>query len=283
MKILVTGGAGFLGRHLIAALQNHTVYNYDIVNGHSILDVDQLNRIFAEFRPSTVIHLAACADLNLFNTSRLANESLNIEGTRAVLAACIQVQARLLFASTCCVYGNTHIHPSTEETPPAPTEPYAQSKAMMEREIALPHCSMRLGTFYGPAMRPALAPAIFLDRAHTNQPIDVHGDGEQTRTMTYIDDIVSGICTILHSEPRYSVINVTSEEITSVNKMIHHAKALTGNDVPLNYVDDRAGQIYKEEISSQRLQSLGWKPKISFEEGMRRSYAYYVQNNHTWS
>lgn len=286
MKIIVTGGDGFLGRVLRLSLKSHTVFNYDITTAHSILDTVQLEQIFSTFQPEAVIHLAATADLNLYTLSPSRSEEINVVGTQNILAMCEKYGARLLFASTCCSYGNTRVHPSTEETPPEPTEPYAESKVISEQHIlqkGLPHCCMRLGTFYGPAMRPALAPAIFLDRAHHNFPIDIHGDGNQTRTMTYIDDIVAGIIQILESEPLYTIINVTSEEITSVNKMIQIALALSGNDVPLNYIQDRTGQIYKENISSQRLQSLGWTPTTSFADGMRRSYEFYIKNGNKWT
>ena len=142
---------------------------------------------------------------------------------------------------------------------------------------------MRLATFYGPGMRPALAPAIFLDKAHQNKTIEIHGSGKQTRTMTYIDDIVNGIITIFENKPKYTIINITSEEITSVLDIVNHAKLLTGNDVPCINVKDRQGQIHKEIISSKRLQSLGWECKTTFREGIIKSYEYYKSNGNKWN
>ena len=142
---------------------------------------------------------------------------------------------------------------------------------------------MRLATFYGPEMRAALAPGVFLDKAHNNQTIEIHGDGKQTRTLTYVDDIVSGIVTIAESKPKHTVVNVTTEEIVSVLDMVRIAKEVTGNDVNVEHVEDRVGQIYREVISSKRLQEMGWKPKVSFEEGMKLSYEYYKNNNNKWN
>ena len=93
--------------------------------------------------------------------------------------------------------------------------------------------------------------------------------------MTYVDDIVSGIITIVENKPKYTIINVTTEEITSVMDIINQAKRCTGKDVKFIHIDDRKGQIYKEAILSKRLQSLGWKWETNFEEGMRKSYDYY--------
>ena len=141
---------------------------------------------------------------------------------------CDKHNVRLLFASTCCCYGNNNVHPSDETSPLAPTEPYAKSKKQSEEDIlkiGLPHCCMRLATFYGPQMRSALAPAIFIDRAHKKKTIEIHGDGKQSRTLTYIDDIVSGIVTIVETKPKYTVVNVTTEEVTTVLEMIDIASS----------------------------------------------------------
>ena len=141
---------------------------------------------------------------------------------------------------------------------------------------------MRLATFYGPAMRPALAPAIFLDKIHKNETIEIHGSGNQTRTMTYVDDIVNGIVLISETEPKYTIINITTEEIVSVLNMITYAEEIVGQSSKCNYVLDRKGQILKEVIHSKRLQSLGWKPLTTFKEGLNKSYEYYKNNNFKW-
>ena len=141
---------------------------------------------------------------------------------------------------------------------------------------------MRLATFYGPAMRPALAPAIFLDKIHNNEPIEIHGSGNQTRTMTYVDDIVNGIVLIAETEPKHTIINITTEEIVSVLDMIKFSEEIVGRSSTCNYVPDRKGQILEEVIHSKRLQSLGWKPLTTFKDGLIKSYEYYKNNNFKW-
>jgi len=287
MIILVTGSTGFLGRWLVRALRkkNHTVISYDLSEGCDILNKNQLETYCKNYKPDCIIHLAACADLNIFREKPNLSYQVNVIGTRNILRLCERYNVRLLFASTCCCYGNNNEHPSDEISEIAPTEPYAQSKVESEIDIisvGLPHCCMRLATFYGPEMRSALAPAIFLDRAHHEKPIQIHGTGKQSRTFTYIDDIVSGIITIVETEPKYIVINVTTEEMTTVLALVEIAKKITGNNVRLQYVPDRYGQILKENIRSRRLQSLGWKPKTTFINGMKKSYQYYLDNGAIW-
>lgn len=287
MRIIITGGTGFLGKRLCRrlTLNGHTILSYDIIDGYDILNTEQLEKIFIDFEPDSIIHLAACADLNIFAKKPEISYKINVIGTRNILKLCQKYNTRLLFASTCCCYGNNDTHPTDETSPTCPTEPYAKSKKESELEIlkvGLPHCCMRLATFYGPEMRAALAPAVFLDKAHKNETIQIHGSGKQTRTMTYVDDIVTGIVTISESEPKYTIINVTTEEITSVVDMIKHAKNITGNDVECVNITDREGQIHEEMIYSKRLQSLGWKWETTFEEGMVKSYDYYKNNNNEW-
>ena len=287
MKIIVTGGTGFLGKRVCRKLttNGHTVFSYDLIDGYDILNTEQLENAFKTFKPKCVVHLAACADLNIFAKNPEISHKINVIGTRNILKMCNKYSARLLFASTCCCYGNNDTHPSDETSPTCPTEPYAQSKKESEKdilEVGLPHCCMRLATFYGPEMRAALAPAVFIDKAFNNDVIEIHGTGEQTRTLTYVDDIVSGIVTLVETQPKYDVVNITTEEIVSVLDMVRHAELVTGNKVKKVNISDREGQIHKEVILSKRLQSLGWKAQTSFAEGMILSYKYYVDNGNKW-
>ncbi|XP_064641445.1 uncharacterized UDP-glucose epimerase YtcB-like [Lineus longissimus] len=280
MKFLVTGDMGFLGKRVRDTLEakGHTVAGFDLARKQNILDADDIAAAISARQYDTVIHLAAVADLNFFQTDVATCHKINVQGTQNVLQSCEDAGVRMIFAGTCCSYGNNGSHPSTEKSSLAPTEPYAASKVECEnliRKVGGDHCIMRLATFYGPGMRAALCPAVFIDRAHRGLPLMIHGDGQQTRTFTYVDDVVSGIETIATSAPIYDVINVTSEESISVVRIAELAREITGNYVPLVHAKDREGQIYKEHILNTRLRSMGWEPKIDISTGMILSYEDY--------
>jgi nucleoside-diphosphate-sugar epimerase len=124
-------------------------------------------------------------------------------------------------------------------------------------------------------MRPALAPFIFLSRVMKGEPIEIHGTGKQTRTFTYVDDIVDGIIAVLESGVWNEIINITTEEETSVIKLAKLAMKIVGRKVPLKFVTDRPGQIKKEQILARKAKKLlGWEAKISMEEGLKLTYEW---------
>lgn len=280
MNIILTGSSGFLGSllynelcKLTSTLVINKVIEYDIINGFDILNSKQIEEQIVLHNINIIIHLAAVSDLNVYAKNPEMSYNINVIGTRNILTLCTKYNIRLLFASTCCVYGNNNIHPSNETSLIAPTESYAKSKAISEQDIlsiGLPHTCMRLATFYGENMRDALAPAIFINRVRNNLPIEIHGNGKQTRTFTHVSDIVSGIITILLSEPKYTIINVTNTEIISILEMAEIIQQIARNRVNILHIPDRKGQIYHEDISNNRLIELGWKPKINFIEGMKK-------------
>lgn len=283
-RLVITGAGGFLGSRLVQACRGYGywVREYDILTtGGDILNLKQVQREFVG--AEIIIHLAACSDLNVYRSHPEKSAEINRQGTKNVIAAA--GGRRILFASTCCCYGNNGVHPSDEKSALAPTEPYAQSKADLEQAIIAAseeNCCMRLATFYGETMRPALAPAVFISQCVAQKPIKIHGKGTQTRTLTHVDDIVSGIITILRSQTHDNIINVTTEHSVDVLTIARVAMEVTGQKVPLQHVPDRPGQIYEETISNARLLALGWKPQVTFKAGMIRSYNYYMKNNQQW-
>lgn len=283
MKILITGSSGFLGQALSKKLTklDHTVIPYDLSDGFDICDKEQFYKTLKDSKATTVIHLAAIADLYIFHKNPTLSNKVNIEGTKNILESCQKLNSRLLFASTCCCYGNTSQHPADETTPLQPTEPYALSKQRSEEDIlkiGLPHCCMRLATFYGPRMRKALVIGTFMDQIYHDQPIYIDGDGKQTRTYTYVDDIVNGIITIATTKPKYTVVNVTIEEETSVLDVIDHTEFVSKKNAIVEWREDRSYQIKREEISNQRLNELGWKQCYTFREGVKETYKWYLKN-----
>jgi len=277
-NVLVTGSEGFLGKRLCDALKTkgYKVHGFDLPLGHDILNQEQISNCVKDSKSDVVIHLAAVADLNISAKDPEKNWKINVEGTEKVLKACTDNGARMLFASTCCCYGNNNCHPSDESSPIAPTEVYAKSKAEAEhfvRDAGAPHTSMRLATFYGPGMRAALAPQVFLDKIVAGEKINIHGTGKQTRTYTYVDDIVSGIiCIMENTEKTPPLVNVTTDKSYSVLELAELAMKAAGKTVELHFGEDRPGQIHKEYLSCDLLRSLGWEPKVDLPEGLVLSY-----------
>jgi UDP-glucose 4-epimerase len=281
-KILIAGGKGFLGKRLTKALVNkgYKIITFDIVDAQDITKPQQIERAIKNC--DVVIHLAAVADLNYAREHPKETMDVNILGTINVLEGCRKYKKDLIFASTCCVYGNPDTHPVDEKTCPKPTEIYAHSKLAGEhlilgysKHFGIKYNILRLATFYGPEMRPALAQYIFLSKVMKGEPIEIHGTGKQTRTFTYVDDIVNGIVAVLESGIWNEIINITTEEETSVLTLAKLAIKIVGRKVPLKFVADRPGQIKREQILARKARKLlGWKAKVSMEEGLRKTYEW---------
>ena len=270
--VLVTGSEGFLGANVCAELRRcgYALRGYDLRNGDDILDRERLRSALQGCMGC--LHLAAVADLYDAEADPMRCELINVEGTRRVAEACRISGARLLYASTCCVYGNNGVERCDETAAPAPSERYAQTKLAGEAFVPLAGADavvLRLATFYGPGMRETLATSIFLRRALAGQEIIVHGDGQQTRCYTHVDDIARGIVTVLDSPARPSCVNVASEEVCSVLELARIAQRAVGVEVPLRFVADRPGQIRHSKIDSGLLRKLGWAPRWSLADGMR--------------
>lgn len=287
LNILITGGKGFLGKHLTQALEErgHRVSSFDIVDGEDLLDYTAVEK--AVRGKDAVYHLAAVADLNYARKHPRETMDINIVGTVNVADACAKHGVTLHYASTCCAYGNPDTHPVDETSHPKPTEIYAHSKLAGEHIILgyasqfhLPYTMLRLATFYGEGMRSALAPFVFLKQAMRGEPITIHGTGDQTRTFTHVSDIVSGLVSVLESGVKNEIINITTEEEVSVSDMAQLAKSLTGSNSEIVRIVDRPGQIHKEEIRATKAERLlGWRANVKFVDGMRRSYEW-MKTNH---
>lgn len=285
MNILVTGGKGFIGYALVKALQeqDHQVTSFDLQDGQDLLNEQQLDHAIA--RKDAVFHLAAVADLNWAREHPKETMDINVTGTVNVAQSCVKHKAILFYASTCCVYGNQKKHPVDETFLCNPAEIYACSKLAGENVIrgyhlmyGLQYNFLRFATIYGPEMRPALGVHIFFRQALQGVPLTVHGDGQQTRTLTYIDDLVSGIITVMKKGISGEAINLTTEEEVSALEMAHMITALTGSKSPILHIDQRPGQTFRESISAKKAKVLcGWEAKVSFQQGLKKTYAWMLE------
>jgi UDP-glucose 4-epimerase len=272
--IFVTGGDGFLGRLLKAKLEsmNHVVITFDLTANEDILNYDQLFHKLKLSGAKKLIHLAAIADLYIMKSNPDNSNKVNIEGTQNVMRVCDELGVTCFFSSTCCCYGNSDHSsgPSHEQSPLNPTEIYAESKMKGEEIVkkGKSFCIMRLATFYGPTMRSSLVQSVFLRAVMKNEDIQIHGDGMQTRTYTHVDDIVSGIITVVLSEKVFPIVNISNDKSYSVLDVAEFSQKIVGKKVNMVHVKDREGQIYREEIDNTLLKSLGWSPTYDLYEGM---------------
>ena len=300
----MTGSAGFIARSLIRRLiaEGHFVYGLDIVETTGfdrnyfrslVMDitdpriadpdwgaVDLLNEVDACF------HLAAMANVDEVAVQREKSFQVNVHGTYNIVEACRKVNIPLLFASTACTYGLTPQHPSTEDGSTVPVDWYGVGKRADEeliKGLLKKYVIMRYGTTYGANMRPALCTHIFLTHAIQDKPFTIKGDGKQTRNFIYIDDLIEGqikcLDWITRGASSSQIFNLVGSKAYSIYQLAQICSDIVkGYNYSLErnniiYLPERRDDVYKEDISIAKAQRLlGWKPKYSLEEGMRKIY-----------
>ncbi len=285
MKVLITGAKGFIGNHLAERLKRlgDEVESFDVADKQDIRVPFRVQA--AVDGKDAVFHLAAVADLNWAMQHPVETFDINVGGTWNVAYACTKAGAKLYYASTCCVYGNQEHHPTTEQSLPNPAEIYGCTKLAGENIIKGLHYSydlkynlMRFATIYGPGARDALATHIFLGQAIRGEPVTVHGDGTQTRTLTYVDDLVDAIVALYMSGKMNDVWNMTATEEISALRMAIDIKWATESRSPVSYIPQRTGQVFREEISADKmLRETGWNAKTSWAEGIEKMRQWFVE------
>ena len=294
-RVLVTGGAGFIGSHLVERLldDGHQVVvldnfstgrpqNLARLRHHPALEFYQVDIIDHEtVRPlfagaKWVFHLAALADIVPSIQRPLDYHRANIDGTASVLEAsrAAGVERFIYTASSSC-YGIPDVYPTPETAPIRPQYPYALTKYLGE-QIALhwaqvydlPVVSLRLFNVYGPRSRTSgtygAVFGIFLAQKLAGKPFTVVGDGTQTRDFTFVTDVVDAFMLAAASNTNGEVFNVGSGNTYSVNRLVE----LLGGDVL--YIPKRPGEPDCTFADTRRIKKeLGWQPRVSFEEGVQ--------------
>lgn len=287
INILVTGGNGFVGKRFIDELKKngYCVYNFDLSAGKNILDYMQVYNTIDLYQIDIVWHFAAVSDLNIMRDKSLDSLNVNVMGTSILCKICAEKKIKLNYISTCCVYGNQNIHPSNEIQLPNPSEIYAASKLAGEniilgynRSYDLKYNILRVPTMYGPGMRSALGVYVFIDQAIKGLPITIHGDGKQTRTLTYVDDVIEALVLVQKKEIENQTINISTKEIISANYMAKKIKVLTGSKSKIIHIQQRKGQTLRENIDITIANHiLGWNAKTSFDKGLKKTLEWYKQ------
>lgn len=292
---LVTGGAGFIGSHLVDRLiaDGHDVIVIDSFatgrlenlahqRSHPYLRLVQVDVMdYEAIRPyfegvEWVFHLAALADIVPSIQRPLEYHRANVDGTISVLEAARSAGAkRFMYAASSSCYGIPDTYPTAETAPIRPQYPYALTKYLGElyalhwgQVYRLPVISLRLFNVYGPRSRTSgiygAVFGVFLAQKLADQPFTVIGDGTQTRDFTFVTDVVDAIVRAVQSDLRSDVLNVGSGNAYSINRLVE----LLGGEVV--FIPKRPGEpdcTLADITKIRRL--LGWEPKISLEEGVR--------------
>lgn len=295
MRILVTGGYGFLGKAISKNVSlSDNFFSFDIVDGNDITSYKAVDLAIKSIKPDVVVHSAAVADLYESDENKERNYKINVGGTYNVSKACSVNQTPMIYISTCCAYGNQGVAVvgTNEHTVPKPTETYAWSKLAGEAVLGcvgpLDAVVLRLGTFYGPDMRPALFNAKAIDHLKSSELLTIHGNGEQTRQYIHVDDVARAVIQSCYRiekiatrlpEEMMQVINIIGDEQISVNDTISCINNIadfvynpTSEKYQINYeyVEQRDGQILSQNISNEKAKFLlDWEPKITYEDGIK--------------
>lgn len=306
MRILVTGGAGFIGSTLCDKLlaADHIVICVDDFNNYynpkfkwqniknatknknfklykiDIRNFKKLKKVFSENEIEKIIHLAARAGVRPSIENPKLYEEVDVGGTLNLLElARIHKIPDLVFGSSSSVYGNSQKLPlSEEDRTDTPISPYAATKKYGELMCYTYHhlyglnCTvLRLFSVFGPRGRPDMAPHIFTQAILTGKPITKFGKGKTARDWTYIDDIVEGITTALDKKLGFEIINLGNSQPVTLNKFISTLGKICGKKIKIRQETEKPGEVKKTYADiSKAKKFLRWTPKTKFEQGMAR-------------
>lgn len=291
MRVLVTGGGGFIGSHVVDKLlaQGITPRIFDLSASpyHSPLEVetftgsitDPANLDLAMRDCDAVIHLAAVADVGHVHADPVLAEEVNTRGTLNVLeAACRAKVGRVVYGSTTWVYSDCPEQEVDEETPiPAPRHLYTATKLAGETYCSgyaelydLESTVLRFGIPYGPRARAAGVVAKFTDLSFEGKALTIAGDGSTTRSFIYVEDLADGIVAALKPEAAGRTYNLSGDEVVTILEIAERVQENV-DTCEITHTPPRPGDFPGKTISNQRaLEELGWEAKTNFKEGVRK-------------
>ena len=304
-RVLVTGGAGFIGSHLCEALleQGREVQVLDNFNDYydpaikrrnietalthsaysiregDIRDQELVGEVMATFRPQAVIHLAAMAGVRpSIERPHLYND-VNIAGTTVLLEAAREYPVEnFVFGSSSSVYGSHDKVPFSEkDVLNRPISPYAATKLAGEQLCftyqhlyGIPVSCLRFFTVYGPRQRPEMAIHLFARKIMNGELITLYGDGSSRRDYTYIDDIIDGVIRSLDRPQGFEIFNLGESRTVGLSEMVSILEDAIGREANITFEPDQPGDVpvtYADVTKAVRV--LGYEPSVPIEEGIR--------------
>jgi UDP-glucose 4-epimerase len=299
---IVTGGAGFIGSHVVDLLlaENWEVIVVDDLSsgdarrvaGEASLEViditdrEALDRTIDAARPSVIFHLAAQASVIVSVTNPRRDCEVNVLGTLNVLEAATRNEAQVAFTSTGgALYGDAAPIPTSEDSIPAPISPYGASKWAAEAYIVtwreanrVPHTICRLGNVYGPRQNPhgeAGVVAIFSDHLWRGKAPTLFGFGKPTRDYVYVQDVARALFAGVGAGGTFNISTGVETDVAQLYQALQDAAgtALTPELAPL-----RAGELERSCLDSSRAaQQIGWRPEVNLREGVEQTYRAMVE------
>lgn len=300
MNILVTGGNGFIGKHLVAKLCN-LQYNIVVIDDNSnavpsalidgvtyieecVSKVDMMT-LFDKYKFKYVFHLAAQVNLRRSLDNPKADANSNILGTINLLEGCVKYGSHLIYSSTGgAIYDEKADLPWTEDTTVNPKSFYGLSKWASEMYIKIYHrlynlhCTiLRYSNVYGPGQNhlgEAGVVSIFMDKIKNNSNLTIFGDGTQTRDFVYVSDVVEAniLAMKLHFlDVRFDIFNICSNSETSIASIAEYLIKMSNSDVKIDYSERNYGECIKTRLSFDKFNRMtNWRPKVSILDGLNK-------------
>lgn len=297
-KVVVTGGAGFIGSHIVEELlaegyevvviDNFTTGKLDNIKGlpiriiHSDITDSSIIPIITELNPKYIIHQAAQVSVAQSVQNILHDENVNVKGSLHIIKAAMAVGIeKLLFASSAAVYGNPVSLPITIEHPKNPESPYGLTKLTVEHYLQmankfykLPYGILRYSNVYGPrqdAKGEGGVISIFADKIAENKAPIIFGSGEQTRDFIFVKDVAKANVQALKVKENL-VVNIASNHRISINELWNKMLHVEGKKLAPTYEEERDGDILHSVLSNEEtIKVLNWRPQTSLENGLKET------------
>jgi len=297
MRYLVTGAAGFIGSQLAEAL---------VAGGHDVVGIDSftdyydveekarnaggldVHRIDLADEPleltgvDGVFHLAGQPGVRSFGEAFPLYVRRNVMATQKVFEACAEAGIRVVFASSSSVYGDAETYPTPEDVIPRPLSPYGITKLACEelayaygRSFGLDAVALRYFTVYGPRQRPDMFFRRVCERLLDGGTFEIYGTGEQTRSFTYVDDVIAATCSAMETAPSSTTYNVGGGQEASMLGAIDVLEQVSGRALAVRHVGVAQGDMARTNADISRIrEQLGWEPRTSLRDGLQAEWSW---------